>query len=276
MQTLIFGGITVAKKREIKLSREAKSLQRRGVTPKLTSILVGENKVSKLFLSLKKKTAKRVGATLELRSMNYGSSVDSIVRLIDKLNEDDCIHGVMIQLPLPESFSIQDREKVIYAISKDKDVDGMRDDSPYLSPVVRAVLLALKEATNIVGLTVKDTPCTVVVGAEGFVGRKLVKVLKEMGYNVKGVDIETKNLKKETLRTDILISATGVPDLISKDMVKEGAIVIDVGAPKGDVNTKEVVKKTSFISPVPGGIGPVTISYLLENLVTAASRQVEK
>lgn len=93
MQTLIFGGITVAKKREIKLSREAKSLQRRGVTPKLTSILVGENKVSKLFLSLKKKTAKRVGATLELRSMNYGSSVDSIVRLIDKLNEDDCIHG---------------------------------------------------------------------------------------------------------------------------------------------------------------------------------------
>ena len=110
---------------------------------------------------------------------------------------------------------------------------------------------------------------TVVVGAKGFEGVKIIRVLQEMGYEVEGVDVATKNIKLKTKNADIIISVTGSPGLIEPDMIKDGAAVIDVGFPEGDID-KEVYKKAAFVSPVPGGIGPVTISMLLENLVEAA------
>jgi methylenetetrahydrofolate dehydrogenase (NADP+)/methenyltetrahydrofolate cyclohydrolase len=134
----------------------------------------------------------------------------------------------------------------------------MRDDSSFLTPVVKVVIEVIQQANKYLPT---DREANVsVVGAGGFIGKKIVKVLKEMGYQI----------KKETLQADILISATGEPKLIKKDMVKKGAVVIDIGAPVGDVD-KEVHQKASFITPVPGGVGVVTITCLLENLIEAAS-----
>ena len=176
----------------------------------------------------------------------------------------------MIPLPLPKNFSEKDRDEIIKTITKEKDVDGLQDDSPYLTPTVKSVLEVIKEATPHV--TLKVPPLKVaVVGARGFEGKKIFKVLNEMGYEVEGLDRKIENLKTKTKEADILISVTGSPGIIGKEEVKEGAVIIDVGSPKGDVKTEEIMEKAAFISPVPGGIGPVTISCLLENLVESAS-----
>lgn len=275
MKTKIFQGNLFAKEKEIALEKELKKLKSAGATPKLTTILVGDDKASKIFLSLKKKAAERIGAKIQVINLHSNAKQDKIITLIDKLNNDDLVNGIMIQLPLPKEFSVSDRKKLINAIDSKKDVDGMRDDSRYLSPTIKAVLEAMKEAEiHTKRPAVKGTPYTVaVVGAKGFVGKKLIKVLNEMGYKVVGVDLETKNLGDKAKDADILISATGEEGLITKGMVKKSAVVVDVGAPNGDVQFEGVAKKASFITPVPGGIGPVTIFFLLENLVEAASLQ---
>lgn len=258
----------MATAKETELKREVSSLKKKGIVPKLVSILVSGNKASKLFLSLKKEAAERVGARLEIKKFQTSESVIQLIKLIEKLNGEGSVHGVMVQLPLPEGFSERNKEKIINAISPEKDVDGMREESPFVAPVVKAVLSAIKEASF--HLSLKEEEKVVVVGAKGFVGRKIFKALNEAGYDVKGIDFDIADLKKETLQADILVSVTGEEGLITGDMVKRGAAVIDVGAPKGDVVAKQIVKKASFISPVPGGIGPITVSYLLENLVEAA------
>jgi methylenetetrahydrofolate dehydrogenase (NADP+)/methenyltetrahydrofolate cyclohydrolase len=298
MRAHIFDGKRAATEKETSLKKEIADLKKKGITPKLVSILVGRNYASKLFLSLKKKAAKRVSVKLEIKKLSASKSVSQLVKLIKDLNQNDNVHGIMVQLPLPQNFSSTDRKKVISAIAPEKDVDGMRDDSQYLAPVVKAVLMTIREASNyIVRPPLRGNPYkVVVVGAEGFVGAKIVKVLKEMpclpagrGYEVKGVDINTKDpvkprqgrgngasLKQKTKSADILISATGQVGLIKGDMIKQGAVVVDAGAPRGDVLFEDVVNKASFIIPVPGGIGPVTIACLLENLVEAAKASLQK
>lgn len=270
----IFDGATHALNQERKLKKEAVALKKMGVSPKLVSILIGEDKASKIFLSLKKKAAERIGAKIQVINLHSNAKSVRLITLIDKLNNDNSVNGIMIQLPLPKRFSVSDKKKLINTIDSKKDVDGMRDDSRYLTPAVKAVLEAMKEAEiHTRQPMAKDTPYTVaVVGAKGFIGKKLVKVLEEMGYQVEGVDVETKDLKLKTDKADILISATGRKGIIKKDMVKQDSVVIDVGAPYGDVQFKEVSTKASFITPVPGGIGPVTISFLLTNLVDAAGK----
>lgn len=276
MSTVIFDGVRFAIEKELILRSQVSKLKKKGVTPKLVSILVGENKESKLFLSLKKKAAQRVGVELEVVKLDSDARINELIHRIRKFNNDKKVQGVMVQLPLPKRFSKTDGDRIINSIARKKDIDGMRDDSPFLTPVVKAVLEVVKEALNIVRPSLKARPYkVVVVGAKGFIGRKIVKVLKEMSYQVKGVDLETKDLKSKTRKSDILICATGVPGLIKGSMVKDKSIVIDVGAPKGDVLFNEVVKKASFITPVSGGVGPVTIASLLENLIEAAKR-IEK
>lgn len=264
---IIFNGKEFAQEKEEKLKKEILVLKKKGITPKLVSLIVGDDKASKLFLSLKKKAAEGIGAKIKVRKLHSSAKVSKIINLIDNLNNDDSVRGIMIQLPLPKNFSGREKEKIISSIDLSKDVDGMRDDSPYLAPSVKAVLKALKEASRSDMVLNSNV---VVVGTKGFVGKKLIKVLNEMDYKVIGVDLETKDLGKKTKDADILISATGNMGLIKADMVKKGAIVIDLGAPKGDVDFDQVAKKASFITPVPGGIGPMTISYLLENLIEAA------
>lgn len=263
----VFDGKKFAFQKEIFLKKKVKRKKEKGITPKLVSIMVGDDPGSKLYLTLKKKLAERIGASLQILNFSKGTSIIRIIEAIERFNRDKKVHGVMLQLPLPTQFSVSDRDKIIKAIDPKKDVDGMADNSLFVAPVVRAVLEIIKQSQ----LTNYGSFKTAVVGAKGFVGKKIIWKLRNSGFAVKGYDVDTKNLGEKTKRADILISAAGVPNLIKADMVKKGAVVIDVGAPKGDIKTASVKKKASFISPVPGGVGPVTVVLLLENLFFASN-----
>jgi len=260
----IFDGRLFAAEKEASLILKVMGLKARGVYPKLASILVGNNPASELYVNLKKKEAEKIGAEVDIYFVSEKTKIDDIVLLIDTLNTDENVHGIMVQLPLPASLS-KFKDQVIDSISPSKDVDGLRSDSQFLHPTSKAVVDILKFAEK--GLEV--SPKTVcVVGATGMVGTPLVKELKEEGYEVIECDTKTSDLKSLTLQGEVLISTTGIPGLIKNDMVKRDAIVIDVGSPKGDVEIG-IEKIASFVTPVPGGVGPVTISALLENLVSA-------
>ncbi|OGM21769.1 hypothetical protein A2863_00130 [Candidatus Woesebacteria bacterium RIFCSPHIGHO2_01_FULL_38_9b] len=272
MNTQVFDGKAHAKQKEEDLRYRIQDLRKKGVVPKLVSILVGDDPASHLYISLKKKAGERVGAEVDVRSMMSDVRREEIVGLIQALNKNKSVHGIMVQLPLPKKFSRKDRDEMINTISKKKDVDGLREDSLFLTPTVKAVLEVIREATPyVVRQSYREHPYTVcVVGYRGFEGRKILNVLNEMGYEVEGLGRKTSDLKQKTKGADILISVTGTPGIIGKEEIKDGAVVIDVGSPRGDVKTEEILNKASFISPVPGGVGPVTISCLLENLVEAA------
>ena len=267
-RAIVFDGRKFSNLKEGEIKKQTSALKEKGITPKLVSIFVGSNIASKRYLSLKKQAAERVGVELQVKSLSEISSIRGIIDIIDQLNKEKSVHGVMVQLPLPESFSRNKRDEIIDSINPGKDVDGMRNGSLFMAPAVKAVMTAVKEALNFI----TGPPKVVVIGAKGFIGKKIITVIKEMDYEVIGLDIETKDLTKKTKNADLIISVTGQKRLITGKMIKTQAVVIDVGAPNGDVAFDEAVKKASFITPVPGGIGPVTISYLLENLIEATER----
>lgn len=289
----LFNGKDKALERLVELEKKVRELKNKGITPKLVSIMAGEDPGSQLYLSLKKKAAESVGVDFEVIRFRSNATMVRIMAAINKLNGDKSVQGVMIQLPLPGNLRLPTSLKLrrtgktgnlINVIDQEKDVDGMRDDSPFIAPVVKAVVCAIKEAGNYmapfdklrVNLSLKAKPCkVVVVGATGFVGLKIVKVLEEMDYDVAGLNSKAKNLKLEIKRADVLISATGSENIIKAGMVKLGSILIDVGSPRGDIE-KKAYDKASFVSPVPGGIGPLTIYYLIENLVKATGAQSDK
>lgn len=283
--TIVFNGKKVALEKLEELKGEVGKLKKKEVTPKLVSILVGNDKGSELYLSLKKKAAEKIGAELEISKFQVSEPVNQLIKLIEELNRDKGVHGVMIQLPLPKNIKHKTKD-LIKLIDPKKDVDGMSEDGFYVAPVVKAVRYAMGKAENIMRLTYGDGPCkvgyrpvsdkVVVVGASGFVGRKIVKELeklKDVKYQVIRVNSKTVNLKLKTKSADVLISTTGSEGLIKADMVKDGVILIDVGSPKGDVEEK-AYEKASFVSPVPGGVGPLTVYFLLENLSEASALKV--
>jgi methylenetetrahydrofolate dehydrogenase (NADP+)/methenyltetrahydrofolate cyclohydrolase len=242
-------------------------LKAREIYPKLASIIIGNDPVSTLYVSLKKKAAQRIRAELDVYFLKENSKPEEIITLIGTLNNDKNVHGIMVQLPLPEVIS-NAKLQIINSIKPEKDVDGLRDESPFLHSTAKAIIEIITEAKKDTPL--KETPCkVVVVGATGMVGKPLVKQLRSEGYEVIECNTRTLDLKNETLQADILVSVAGVPNIIKGDMVKDGVVVIDVGSPKGDVEFERVSKRASFITPVPGGVGPVTISCLLENLISA-------
>lgn len=254
MNTLIFDGRSRAKELEITLQEKAKGLSRR---PKLVSILIGENKGSELYLSLKQKAAERLDLLLTIKKISAEESVEQLVERIRTLNEDDTVTGIMIQLPFPARFSEKEKQEIISSIKDEKDVDGMKETSMYITPVVLSVLNALGASGN-------QGRNIAVVGAKGFVGQKLSECLK--GYNL--IEIDTDSDFKKLQDADVIISASGKIGIIKKEQVKEGVICIDVGAPDAEFD-KGVKEKARFFTPVPGGIGPLTISYLMYNLIEA-------
>jgi methylenetetrahydrofolate dehydrogenase (NADP+)/methenyltetrahydrofolate cyclohydrolase len=265
----IFDGRRFAAEKEITLQNRVLGLKAREIYPKLASIIVGNDLASELYVNLKKKAAERIGAELDVYRIPENVESDDLILLIDTLNTDKTVQGIMIQLPLPRGLD-EYRQKVIKTILPSKDVDGLREDSPFLHPTSKAVIEIIDEAKKEKDLSLKaGFSKVVVVGATGMVGAPLVKELKNEGYQVVACDTNTPDLKGTTLQGDIVISCAGVHNLIMDDMVKDGAIVIDVGSPRGDVDFELVLKKASFITPVPGGVGPVTISCLLENLIKA-------
>jgi len=257
----VFDGRSFAALKEDDLKQKVKKLVAQGKIPKLVSILVGDDPASVLYVNLKKRAAERIGCQLVIRRPRTDIGPDNLIAEIRKLNKDQSVNGIMVQLPLPGNFKDSSQD-IINAIDPQKDVDGLRKDSPFLHPTSKAILQIIEE--------VNDGSNVCVVGSTGMVGRPLINELKRRGYQTSECDSNTKDLKDRTLAADILVSVTGENNLIKGNMVKEGAVVIDVGSPKGDVDFEKVAPKVRFITPVPGGVGPVTISCLLENLVKAA------
>lgn len=257
----VFDGKKLAFEKESQLVQQVSEFKKRTkITPKLVSFLVGDNPSSRLYLRLKQKAAKRIGIKMEIVKI---TNLTKLTEFIKEKNSDPKTHGIMIQMPLSES-------RILEIIKPEKDVDGLNPKKSFFLPAVtRAVLLILESQR--ISLRGKKV---VVVGASGFVGKPLVTHLKNLGAEVIPCDEYTKNLKEWAKKGDILISATGVPGLIQKEMVKKGAVVIDAGSPRGDVDFEEVKKVASLITPVPGGVGPITIACLLENVLLAAERQI--
>lgn len=266
--THIFDGKIVANEKRKELATDVARLENNGIKPKLVSILVGDDKASKLYLSLKKAAALGVGADLEIRELSKDVAVNEIIDIIKELNTDETVHGIMIQLPLPDNFSKKERDQIIDNIVDEKDVDGMKKDSPYLTPVIKAILIALKDAND--HLPIGKEVEIVVVGSKGFVGSRALRVLNDMGYKTLGIDRNTDNWEEKIKSADVVISATGEENIITGDLIKAGVVIIDVGSPKPDVNYENIKEKASFLSPVPGGVGPLTVILLIENLIEAA------
>ncbi len=249
--SIIFDGKAYAAKKILELDGQVALLKNKGIHPKIASILVGDDPAGRLYVSLKKKRAESIGIEMDVYYFKESELLENILTLIDTLNFDYSVHGIMIQLPLPEAIKNY-KLKIINSIKSCKDVDGLREDSPFVHPTAMAVMEVIKES----GKKVK-TIC--VVGKTGMVGSALLKEIKNTDYK----------LVEKSEDADILVSATGSPNIIKVNMVKKGAIVIDVGSPKGDIDP-EVSEVAGFLTPVPGGIGPITISCLLENLVKAS------
>lgn len=262
MKTTFFDGPSFARQKKDSLRQKVDELRSRGIVPKLATILVGEDPASRLYVTLKKKAVEEIGGRVEIFEVGRGKMTSYIIGLIRALNKDVKVHGIMIQLPLPAKFN-QQKGRILENILPRKDVDGLRTKSPFLPATVKAILQIIEVAKG----TGKKV---VVVGSKGEVGGRLIKELKKREFVVEGYDKKTKNLGAKTLGADILVSATGTPGLITGQMVKKGVVAIDVGAPKGDLVLNGVALKASFVTPVPGGVGPVTIASLLENLVEAA------
>lgn len=270
----IFDGRRLSEQMEQEIKSELKKLG----DPELTlhSILIGENEGSEIYIRMKEKSLARIGGSLSVHRFPSDVEINRVIALIKNLNSDDSVHGIMVELPLPSGMEIHDFSS---RISPEKDVDCINPENvgliiqgkPRFSPpTASAVMRILGESgTELKGAEV----C--VVNHSPSIGRPLSMMLLNENATVHVCHVFTKELKRHTESADVIVVAAGVPSLIKADMVKEGAVIIDVGMNRvgekvtGDVDFDEVSKKASFITPVPGGVGPVTRYTLLENLLIA-------
>lgn len=280
MVAKVIDGQAVARKVRAECAIQVKALQEQGVTPGLAVIIVGDNPASRVYVANKVRACGEVG----LRSTVHAFAADTpdavVEAAIERLNADPQVHGILVQLPLPPHFDVR---RVLGAISSDKDVDGFH-------------------LYNVGGLVVGDTvfpPCTpfgvqkmleyenipiegqnvVVVGASNIVGKPMALMLMQRDATVCICHAKTRDLAQFTILADILVVAAGKPNLILPQMVRTGAVVIDVGINRlpdgrlvGDVDFEGVRQKASYITPVPGGVGPMTVTMLVHNTVMAAKR----
>lgn len=241
------------------------------VKPKVVSIIVGDDIPSILYTKIKEKKAKEVGVDFEPKFFPRDVSFEQIVKEIKELNQNQNVYGVMVQLPVPqECLGTHSEKELLQNIDPQKDVDGLTENSPFLPAVVRAVLAILEDVNiKVVGKKV------VVIGASDLVGKPVADELKKRSADILICDINTVNLSEQTKKAEIIVSATGVPHLITSEMISEGVTIIDVGSGKvgnkvvGDVDFDSVIIKASKITPVPGGVGPMTVISLLENVAKA-------
>lgn len=266
----IVDGLKLAEDREVALKAKIIDLNKQGIELAMVSLVMADDDAGQMYTRLKKAAADRVGIRFLVENLSEWDEA-KIGELIAKYNSDKSIGGMMIQRPGGAwrrkhnlSFSQFDSQwqRLVGQIDRHKDVDGLRADSPFTLAVVKAA-----EAVFAL-MTEKEAPAlTVVVGAKGFVGKVLVERLKQAGNKVQGADFGD-DLKAICQDADVVISAVGKKDLIKAEMVKEGVKVIDIGWPKPDVE-RAVYSKAAAVTPVPGGVGPLTVIALLENLYDA-------
>lgn len=264
-KTIIFDGREFAEAKIKALIPKMIDLMERGIIPHLVSILVGDDPASHLYTRLKRNAVEKMGGEMTIVNVKESVGVEKIIEAIEWYNKDPEIHGIMVQMPLPAELE-NSKSQILNSIKPEKDVDGLRRDTAFVHPTAKAVIDIIDFANG--GLDMSSKLLATVVGATGTVGRGVVKELTKKGYKIIECNSKTVGILDKIKSADILVSATGKPGIISEDMIKDGAIVIDVGSPKGDANLS-LDSKASFITPVPGGVGPVTISCLLENLIQA-------
>lgn len=271
--------VSSAVKQQVK--NECEELKKQGITPGLAVIIVGDDPASKVYVRNKEKACEECGFYSVKYALSADTTQEELNSLVDKLNEDNKINGILCQLPLPSHL---DDKEVINRIDPIKDVDAfhpvnvgaiMIGDYNFL-PCTPAGVMELIHSTG-VDITGKKA---VVIGRSNIVGKPMAMLLLHENATVEITHSRTVNLKSITKDADILVAAIGKPKFVTEDMIKDGAVVIDVGMNRdengklcGDVDFESVKDKCSFITPVPGGVGPMTISMLMKNTLTAAKLQ---
>lgn len=250
----------------------------------LVVVIVGDDKASRVYVKNKRMTCEKVGFFTETIDFSSNISEDELLKEIERLNSDERFDGILVQLPLPKHI---DELKVLNAINPDKDVDGFHfnnigkmvvgDDTGFLSCTPYGIMQLLDEYNiNVEG---KDV---VIIGRSNIVGKPMALLLIQKRATVQVCNTRTKDMREKLKNADIVISAAGVPNLIGKEDVKKGAVVIDVGINRvegmicGDVNFEEVKDIASYITPVPGGVGPMTIASLMKNTLKSYRMRVDK
>ena len=279
MSNIIDGKLVSAAVKE-RVANEIKALNNQGVSVCLAVILVGSDPASQIYVANKKKACEQLGIVSKEFLLPETATQDELLSLIDKLNCDESVNGILCQLPLPKTL---DEKAVIAAIDPNKDVDAfhpinvgkiMIGDYDFL-PCTPAGVMEMLSYYNI---DVCGKEC-VVIGRSNIVGKPMSMLLLHKNGTVTTAHSRTQNLAEVTRRADILVAAVGIAKFVKTDMVKDGAVVIDVGMNRadgklcGDVDFEAVSQKASFITPVPGGVGPMTIATLMQNTLTAAKRQ---
>lgn len=252
--------------------------EKTGKRPGLAVVIVGENPASQVYVRNKKKACEQVGFNSWVYEMPESTTQEELDLLIERLNEDSAVHGILVQLPLPKHL---DEEQVILRIKPEKDVDAFHPynvgritiGNPKFLPCTPAGIMELLHRSNI---EISGKEC-VVIGRSNIVGKPMALLLLSENGTVTVCHSKTHDLKEVCRRADVLVVAIGKADFITADMVKEGTVVIDVGMNRnaegkltGDVDFKSVSEVASFITPVPGGVGPMTITMLLQNTLRAA------
>ena len=251
-------------------------IKKNNLTPSLAVIQIGDNKASDIYVRNKKRACEEVGIKFINTKFPETISEDAVIDEIKRLNDDISINGIIVQLPLPKSF---DEGKIINNISPLKDVDGLTYQNVgnltlENDCLVSCTPLAVMELLNIYNVELEGKNVCI-VGRSNLVGKPLIQLLLNKNATVSICHSKSKDIKEYTKMADVLIVAAGHPNLITKDMVKEKSVVIDVGINKendslcGDVSFNEVSKKVKLITPVPGGVGPMTVALLLKNVVKA-------
>ena len=251
--------------------------------PTLSIVVVGSNPASEVYVRNKVKTAKSIGMNAEVINLNEDVSMEELIKVVDALNDNDSVNGIIVQLPLPRHLNEQ---LIIDRISNIKDVDGfgllnkgkLLAGEKSLRPATPYGIIKMLDAYNI-ELTGKNA---LVIGRSNIVGKPIALMLLEKNATVTIAHSKTQNIKEISKNADLIVVAVGKPKFLTMDMVKEGAVIVDVGINRdgnvlcGDVDFEEVSKKVSFITPVPGGVGPLTIVSLLENTINAYINQKNK
>lgn len=273
-------GVLVANSVKDIVKKAVDALKSEGITPCLATVLVGENPASATYVKNKQKACSDVGITTKDHKLPESFSQQEMNSLLDLLNKDDSVHGILIQLPLPKQL---DEFSTISCISPIKDVDGLTSYNAGLLAAGKAILkpctpsgiMEMLDYYNI-DLTGKHV---VIINRSNLVGKPLYHLLLDKDATVTMCHSKTKNLKEHCQKADIVITAIGdrTKFVLTADMIKEGSVIIDVGISRqngkiiGDADYGEIIKKASYATPVPGGVGPMTIAMLLKNTVTSAS-----
>ncbi len=274
----ILDGKKLAKKIKEDLKKEVEELKENGIFPKLAVIMVGNDPASKVYVRNKSIACQEVGIDYEEYLLDDNTTMDELLGLINKLNEDDSINGILLQSPIPKGLDINEAFRTI---DPKKDVDGFNPcnvgklclgQDAFVSCTPYGIIKLLEEY----GIDIEGKDA-VVVGRSNIVGKPMMQCLLNKNATVTICHSKTIKLDKVTKKADILVVAIGKSNFITKDMVKEGAIVVDVGINRGedgklsgDVDYNEVSQIASYITPVPGGVGPMTIAMLMHNIVKAA------